>query len=195
VPAGDLARGRGAGAMPAGRHTTSGTSRVRRGRGAPATSADGPCPRARARSNARAASITSSSTQARGAAAQCPGNRVAGPRIHHDLLALHREMDRRDERVLAQVGGDHAIDSAAEVVDEVPRQLEGHRPRHRHVLDPLRAGVRLAEAARDRQHPLAILVPDDPDRGSRERVLRPSRSEGDGGSNVGRPTLRAGVGS
>jgi len=128
--------------------------------------------------------------QARGAAAQCPGNRVAGPRIHHDLLAPHREMDRRDERVLAQVGGDHAID-----VDEVPRQLEGHRPRHRHVLDPLRAGVRLAEAARDRQHPLAILVPDDPDRGSRERVLRPSRSEGDRGSNVGRPTLRAGVGS
>ena len=58
----------------------------------------------------------------------------------------------------------------AEIGDEIPEEIVGHRPRRRDVLDLQRNGVGLHGANPNWQHPLVVRVTQDDDRHVRHRI-------------------------
>ncbi len=145
--------------MSAGRQSTCGTSRLRRGRGSPATSAGGVV-HALEREVAGPGGFAHLLFDRIGELLRNAGAIASlGRASTRHLLALHRAMDRRDERlsrrsVTTRDRRDHPPRSVIRF-----RSRSWHRPRHRHVLDLVRDGVGLAETDPSRQQRVAAPCP------------------------------------
>ena len=77
--------------------------------------------------------------------------RVARPRVDLDLAAVHRQRDRRVERVLAQLRDGDAGAGDIELAEHLEEQVVRHRPRRGRSLELHQDGGRLRMADPDRQ--------------------------------------------